>query len=148
MLVLSLGRYCPGDHNLVMVGLDLRDAFPGDGEHPMASASSPGKEVEGAVLRNITGLILTNRNLEELVRLTNEELAASSQEIRRHLSILEHERRQVDSRLERLYDALETGKVEPDDLAPRIKDLRLRHDELLRAEMQARTALDGSYPTR
>ena len=39
-------------------------------------------------------------------------------------------------RLSRLYDALETGKLAFDELAPRIKDLRSRQDELSKASIQ------------
>ena len=36
----------------------------------------------------------------------------------------------VRSRLSRLYDALETGKLQLDDLAARIKELKVRQDQL------------------
>lgn len=36
----------------------------------------------------------------------------------------------IDSRLERLYDTLETGKLEPGELAPRISDLTSRKKDL------------------
>ncbi len=36
----------------------------------------------------------------------------------------------IDRRLERLYDALETGKIQIADLAPRIQQLRLRRQQL------------------
>jgi site-specific DNA recombinase len=38
--------------------------------------------------------------------------------------------------LAKLYDALETGKVSLDDLAPRIKELRNRQDELSKTRFQ------------
>ena len=112
------------------------------GRKSCSMRSLPAKKIEGAVLRNITALILNHRNIEELVRLVNEELKDSSQELRHRLSLLGQERRHLDGRLERLYDALETGKLELDDLAPRIRELRLKRGELLRAEDQVRQALD------
>ena len=45
-------------------------------------------------------------------------------------SILNCEFADVDRRLERLYDALETGKIQLADLAPRIQQLRQRHEQL------------------
>jgi len=39
-------------------------------------------------------------------------------------------------RLERLYDAIETGNVSIADLAPRVRDLRLRNDKLLERKLQ------------
>ncbi len=60
----------------------------------------------------------------------------------------------IDVRLQRLYDiksvkvknaeiALETGKLELDDLAPRIKELRVKRDLVLRARSEARETLDA-----
>ena len=104
--------------------------------------SIPAKVIEGAVVRNITAMVLNHRNIEELVKLVNEELTTSSQEIRHRLTLLGRERSQIESRLERLYDVLETGKMELEDLAPRIRELRVKKDELLRTETEARLALD------
>ena len=42
-------------------------------------------------------------------------------------------------RLAKLYDALETGKLSLDDLAPRIKELRTRQDELSKPRLQIET---------
>jgi site-specific DNA recombinase len=41
------------------------------------------------------------------------------------------------ARLSRLYDALETGEIELDDLAPRIRELKARQNELTKARVQA-----------
>ena len=99
------------------------------------------KEIEGAVVRNIIALVLSHRNFEELVKLFNEELATSSQEIQHRLILLKRKCNQIDTRLEKLYDALETGKMELEDLTPRIRELLLKKGELLRAETEARRAL-------
>ena len=42
----------------------------------------------------------------------------------------------IKARLSRLYDALETGKLGLDDLAPRIKELKRRQDELSKTRVQ------------
>ena len=55
---------------------------------------------------------------------------AAPQNIRKELGIVSDEIGSVNSRLERLYDALETGKVCLDDLAPRIQQLRVRQEQL------------------
>ena len=105
--------------------------------------SLPREVIEGAVLRNITSLVLRETNLEELVRLTNEELSASQDEVCKRLAHLEGERRQVEARLEKLYDFLENAKrLDPDDLAPRIKALRQKQSDLFLAEAAARDNLD------
>ncbi len=45
------------------------------------------------------------------------------------------------SRLERLYDAIETGKINLDDLAPRIHDLRNRQEKLQARKVQIQSFL-------
>jgi len=51
-------------------------------------------------------------------------------EYRHHLDSIIDEIADVDRRLERLYDALETGKIQLADLAPRIQQLRQRQEQL------------------
>ena len=46
------------------------------------------------------------------------------------LDHLEREARTVEQKLEHLYAALESGKVDIDDLAPRLKELRAEQREL------------------
>jgi hypothetical protein len=51
-------------------------------------------------------------------------------EYRQRLDSVIDEIADVDHRLERLYDALETGRIQLADLAPRIQQLRQRHGQL------------------
>ncbi|MCH7786921.1 MAG: hypothetical protein IIC22_05365, partial [Chloroflexi bacterium] len=54
-----------------------------------------------------------------------------------NLKILDRELGDVERRLARLYDSLETGKLSLDDLAPRIKELRSRQDGIRRSKSDA-----------
>ncbi len=74
--------------------------------------------------------ILTDDNLRELVELTNEEIRNLSDSIEENIEAYRVQLGDVDSRLERLYDALETGKLKLDELAPRISSLVVRKKEL------------------
>ena len=94
----------------------------------------PGDKIEGVVVDRIKDYILTEENLEELVRLTNEELAQTSSEDRERLGIVEGQIADVESRLGKLYDALETGKFKSGELAPRIRTLTQKKEELQRAK--------------
>ena len=51
------------------------------------------------------------------------------------MEIIDTELRDVRARLTKLYEALETGKLDLNDLAPRIKELKLRQDELSKARV-------------
>ena len=57
------------------------------------------------------------------------------------LEAIQEETVDVNRRLERLYDSLETGKVELADLAPRIKELRARQEKLLARKVELETLL-------
>jgi site-specific DNA recombinase len=91
--------------------------------------------LEKTVIDQIKQKVLTDDNLEELVKIVNEEIDVASQNLRERLANIEYESSDVRNRLTRLYDALETGKLDHDDLAPRIKELRSRQDELSKAKI-------------
>ena len=64
-------------------------------------------------------------------------------QVRERLETLDSQISAVNRRLERLYEALETGKVDLDDLGPRLKDLRQRRNLLLRAKSAAQETVDA-----
>ena len=90
---------------------------------------SKGK-LESFVLDRIKGNILTEDNLKQLVNLVNEELTRNSGLYEVQLAQVEQQIGQVGNKLAKFYAALETGKVDIDDLAPRLKELRAQQREL------------------
>ena len=94
-----------------------------------APSMNAGK-LEAFVVDRIRENILTEENLGQLAKLANEELGVSRRRAEKRIEGLEQERGSVDQKLARLYVALESGKVEIDDLAPRLKELRAEHREL------------------
>ena len=101
------------------------------------------RQLEELVLEKVKYIVLTKENLEELVRLVNEELASSLEGANERIRYLRGQRSDILKRLERLYDSLESGTLEPEDLAPRIKEQRQKLDVLERAEMEAKQMLDA-----
>jgi site-specific DNA recombinase len=88
------------------------------------------QQFESLVIDKIKEHVLTTENLTRLVHIVNEEMGSLSAEYRQRLDIVLNEIADVDRRLERLYDALETGKIQLADLAPRIQQLRQRREQL------------------
>ena len=86
--------------------------------------------LEAFVIDRVKAHILTEENLTELVRLTNEEISQSKDEYEERLAIIDGQLEDLRERLNKLYHALETGKLEVEDLAPRIKELKSQIDEL------------------
>ena len=87
------------------------------------------RKFEGLVVGKIKEHILTEENLKELVRLVNEEMDSASSEYQDELDTISGEVVDINHRLERLYDALETGKIGLEDVAPRIQQLRHRQQQ-------------------
>ena len=104
------------------------------------------KRLEGFVIERIKENILTEANLKELLDLTNQELADSRRQARNELEGIEESIQEVDLKLGRLYSALEGGKVEIDDLAPRLKELRTEQKALLEKQDAALDQLGQSAP--
>ena len=88
------------------------------------------EQLERLVIEQIKDRILNDEWLEELVKLVNKELDSSYSVYLERLEVIDAELKDVRSRLDKLYDALETEKLSMDDLAPRIKELKTRMDEL------------------
>ena len=72
---------------------------------------------EELVINKIKEHILTEENLRELAHLINEEMDGVAGNYREQLEVISEEIAGINGRLERLYDALETCKIELDDLA-------------------------------
>jgi site-specific DNA recombinase len=96
---------------------------------------------ERLVIDKIKEHILTEENLRELVRLVNEEMDAQASEYRERLETIVQEVDETNRRLGRLYEALETGSLTLEDLAPRIQDLRQRQKQLEASRLDLEAAL-------
>ena len=93
------------------------------------------------MIDRIKRYILTDENLADLVRLTNEDLAQQCEVETGRLDIIKSELEDVEARLVKLYDALETGEFKGGELAPRIKALFEKKAELQQAKSGAEDAL-------
>jgi hypothetical protein len=88
------------------------------------------KMIEAFVIDRVRENILTNKNLAELVRLTNAEIGSSKERYGDKLKTIDKRLEALKIRLGKLYDALETGRLDLADLAPRIKQLKAEVDGL------------------
>ena len=106
---------------------------------PTKYLSAP--KFEDLVIDKVKKSILTDDNLREMVRLVNEEMDATCSQYRGKLEAVSAGIGDVNQRLERLCDALETGKVTMDDLSPRIQELRERQKQLNAAKWELEALL-------
>jgi site-specific DNA recombinase len=106
----------------------------------------PKEKLEKAVIDQILTRILSDANIEDLVESINEILKFESSELGDKLTTIDSELKDVQNRLARLYDVLETGKLSLDELAPRIRALKTRQDELSKSGvlLEAELAAEGA----
>ncbi len=100
------------------------------GEHGCRFGLIPREKVERGVVQKLKSDVLTEDHLTALIKLVNNEVNRGKTQIE---ELLEEKDAQIDvlnGRLDKLYAALETGKLDMDDLAPRIKDLRAQIEAL------------------
>jgi site-specific DNA recombinase len=88
------------------------------------------ERIEGFVIDRMKANLLTEDNLRELVKLTNEEISQAKEQYEERLAVIEAQVEEVRRRLHKLYDALETSKLDVEDLAPRMKQLKAQMDDL------------------
>ena len=98
--------------------------------------------VEGFIIDKIKERILTDGTITELVTLVAEEIDAMAGEMNGRLKVVWAELADVESRLENLYEALETKQLTMDALSPRILSLRHRQDQLTAAREEAASLLE------
>ena len=98
--------------------------------------------MEGFIIDKIKERILTDGTITELVTLVAEEIDAMAGEMNGRLKVIWAELADVESRLENLYEALETKQLTMDALSPRILSLRHRQDQLTAAREEAASLLE------
>lgn len=79
--------------------------------------------------------------LKKLVYLVNEQIDSASREYHEEFKFLSREEDDISIRLGKLYDAIETGKINLDDLAPRIRELRNHQEKLLARRCEIEIAM-------
>ena len=98
--------------------------------------------VEGFIIDKIKERILTDETITELVTLVAEEIDAMAGEMNGRLKVIGAELADVESRLHRLYEALETSELTLEVLSPRIFSLRHREEQLEAAREDAVSQLE------
>ena len=98
--------------------------------------------VEDFVVEKIRERILTEETIVELAKLVAEEIDAMAGELSGRLEVIDAELGDVQSRLQRLYEALETSELTLEVLSPRIFSLRHREEQLEAARDDAAGQLE------
>jgi len=101
----------------------------------------PKSKIEGLVIDKIKEHILTEEHLTKLAYLVNEQMDDASRECQEELKLISREEDSISTRLDKLYDAVETGKINLDDLTPRIRELRSRQEKLLARQSELEVAM-------
>ena len=99
-------------------------------------------KVEDLVIEKVRERILTEETITELVTLVAEEIDNLAGEVNERVKAIGAELADVESRLENLYQALETKQLPIEVLSPRILSLEARQDQLTGAREEAEGQLE------
>ena len=100
------------------------------------------EKVEDYIVHKVRERILTEETITELVTLVAEEIDALAGEVNGRLKAIDAELADVETRLENLYQALETKQLPIEALSPRILSLKARQDQLVAAKEEAEDQLE------
>ncbi len=108
----------------------------------------PSRSLERTVVRQIQAVVLQEDHVGQLIEVINAEHTAAIAGSKDQIRAFDEQLREVDRRLGRLYEALETGALDLNALAPRIQELRRRQDQLLRARAECNDLASGARAGR
>ena len=111
------------------------------GSGACATARINAKSFEETIILNIRENILTEGNVNGLVRILDEEMDGVAREQRERLESIEAEHEDVKRRLGRIWQALETTDLDMADAAERIRELRDRKESLEKSSEEVRVVL-------
>ncbi len=89
------------------------------------------KKIEHLIIDIIKNKVLTEDNLTELTKIVIDELNIAKKEKSKVLPQIKNRLNDINKRIQKLYEHLETGKIDLDDIAPRIKQLSKDKKSLL-----------------
>lgn len=95
------------------------------GKSVCSSKMIPVKLLESTVLQCMKDVVLVDKAFTELIKLTNRELAKLHSHNGHSVQLYDSQIADGNQKLDKLYHALETGKLEIEDLAPRIRQLKV-----------------------
>ena len=90
--------------------------------------------LEDFVIMQVRDRILTPENIHELTEMVNEELRERDTAIQERIDLVRNELRDLANRLDRHYEALETGSLSISDSSTRIREVKTRIEDLEAAE--------------
>ncbi|MBU1711441.1 MAG: recombinase family protein [Proteobacteria bacterium] len=90
--------------------------------------------IESLVIKKLQERVLTEENLRELLRLTNDAITKKLSQNDQNIKVPQNEIPKHQRKLDNLYSAIESGSFEAGDLAARVRDLAARIEKLRNQE--------------
>lgn len=97
--------------------------------------------MEKQILEKISGNILTEDNLRELLELSNQEMDKAFESVKCEQNILDDKITDIDYRLSNIYKAIESGNFDLPDLSPRLKELHKQKALLSTKQTELKTTI-------
>ncbi|AQY72674.1 hypothetical protein B1772_00975 [Dehalococcoides mccartyi] len=112
------------------------------GKEACPSQHLPQEKLERFVTDKIKGYILTDGHLLDLIKQSNEAFDIADNKRKERVEVIDKEIEQWEGRLERLYDFVETKKIEPDRMAQRIADVQDKLNLMRQAKLELENGHD------
>ena len=106
------------------------------GKEVCPSQHLPQEKLERFVTEKIRGYIFTDGHLLDLVKQSNEAFALADGKRKERVEVIKKEIEQWENRLEKLYEFVETGKIEPVRMAQRIADVQDKLNLMRKAKLE------------
>ena len=110
------------------------------GKDVCLSKHFPKDKLEKFVIDKVKGYILTDKNLMELIALTNQEIIGRNHKYKEDIQVVDKELKQWQERLERLYEFIETKSVSPERLSKRLIEVQDKIDQINNLKLEIEEA--------
>ncbi len=116
--------------------------FLNKGEHVCNNKGFNINKMESFIVEVLNQRVLTERNLKELIKIISEEFLIFKKNSTRDLEHIDKQLKNIDKRSKKLYEAIETGKLSLEIIAPRLNDLHKDKNALLAEYSEIRQQLE------
>ena len=116
--------------------------FLNKGKHACTNKGFNINKIESFIVEALRQKVLTERHLKELVKIICEEFLVFKKNSVRDLDHIEKQLKNIDKRTKKLYEAIETGKLTLELIAPRLSELHKDKNALLAEYSEIKQQLD------
>jgi len=106
------------------------------GKDTCPSQHLPKEKIENYISDKVRGYILSDRNIMDLIELSNREIDSTNQKFEGELAVIDREIEEWEERLGRLYDFIETKAVDAKRMGRRLEEVQDKIEQLRKTRLE------------